>query len=1115
MSFSNEMKDFFAAFNTTSAVAGKIQDRKLKREELEAKKANTFPYTDVLEQFPGATAPTLPSSGDAEVVDDDDDDEETPLERADTGEAAIEVPPVMERDPKVYPPGVQRMTPPMMNYSTGGRVRIGTQKGRLPVDMSKMNKDLLNRWAKTQKDFGREFNIVSAYRSPKRNKKAGGAKKSQHMHGNAIDIDVSGLSKPERLKLIQTASANGMTGIGVYNNSLHFDVGGRRAWGPDYSSKSMPGWAKDTIGQHLSGKFGGGSRPDSEGTRSGSAVAGTRGGAKIPSALPVETEVATSEPSWRDRARERLAGGEEEETALPMDVMAGMAGGEEEQDPAALAAFYSNEGIDIGDIDIPEGSRPYTPVNMSAAPPVTGFAAGGSVPWAGQSSYVRRRPGTMGGTFQRRPYVPRQSSPVKQERERPEPAAYTDLIKKYGQRFGMDYVNFAYAGGMGEMAFNPMGSLLASPMFGDFYGNWKRGSGAIGFAEGGAVPDEPEEETAIHQEEIAATTPAPAIPDRTAPPAAPTTSAGKKVSLGQAIDLGLKHLTGALGLDKSGAAVGPDTDLRKRRAALVRGDISAGEPPPTPKEIDMVFKTVDPSGELDNNLRTIYAMRKGVEFYLTRGQPDKAGKWAAGLIQFSNLVSKQYGIEAVKAGKAGDMEGMIQLAVKSYDAIPDGLNVSAKLNGGAVSVTRTDEEGNVVDTHRLTPQQVFQMATGISQGSGYFDALMQVADPTGKKGSGTSGQKGAVRAANLSKLLPDLKADLEPGELEAWEDATESGDDKTLNDIIKAVQGRRKERAKDAEYDEREKARDRRIEEARKASETALDKRLAASEENLTTRLTAAEERQAARDRARDERDEATRKREVDGMVDLFPDYEADMTPAQRRQWENGVATNNPKAMERVLDQIETSRKVAKSDETLNKRLDASDKALEKRIAAQEEALGRRLTAQERSAEKRAQKEEERRNSGAKVDTQALNALYDDLSAKMTEGEKKAWKIAVDGNRPQIIRDIVKKYSSPDELQAMLDEYNSGGEASGEEGGSWWGAGLSEWLFSGYGDGEDAPAEEAIPTAPARAATSESNAGRPMPPEIKAKAMQAIRDGRSRAGVIRKLQEQGYNPAGL
>lgn len=112
---------------------------------------------------------------------------------------------------------------------------------------------VINTWARVQERFGSQLKIVSGFRDPGRNARAGGAKRSQHMHGNAIDIETGHLSHAERLELIKIASEMGFTGIGVYNNNLHFDMGGRRAWGPNYRGNSVPSWARATINQHLRG----------------------------------------------------------------------------------------------------------------------------------------------------------------------------------------------------------------------------------------------------------------------------------------------------------------------------------------------------------------------------------------------------------------------------------------------------------------------------------------------------------------------------------------------------------------------------------------------------------------------------------------------------------------------------------------------------------------------------------------------------------------------------------------------------------------------------------------------------------------------------------------------
>jgi hypothetical protein len=108
-----------------------------------------------------------------------------------------------------------------------------------------------------QGEMGRRFKINSGYRSKAHNQRVGGASKSQHIHGNAIDLDVSSLSNEERTAMIAKASALGFTGIGVYNNAIHLDIGGRRAWGSDYTHKTVPSWARSAIETHMRGGFAG------------------------------------------------------------------------------------------------------------------------------------------------------------------------------------------------------------------------------------------------------------------------------------------------------------------------------------------------------------------------------------------------------------------------------------------------------------------------------------------------------------------------------------------------------------------------------------------------------------------------------------------------------------------------------------------------------------------------------------------------------------------------------------------------------------------------------------------------------------------------------------------
>lgn len=94
--------------------------------------------------------------------------------------------------------------------------------------------------------------VTSGFRSPEHNKAVGGAKHSKHMEGHAMDVHWKGKSVQEKAQIIADFKAQGFTGFGVGNNTLHID---RRAKGASWSyiggtstgGGKMPGWAAEAI----------------------------------------------------------------------------------------------------------------------------------------------------------------------------------------------------------------------------------------------------------------------------------------------------------------------------------------------------------------------------------------------------------------------------------------------------------------------------------------------------------------------------------------------------------------------------------------------------------------------------------------------------------------------------------------------------------------------------------------------------------------------------------------------------------------------------------------------------------------------------------------------------
>ena len=161
------------------------------------------------------------------------------------------------RAPKVSAPAAQQQasnaqkatqaSAPASQQQTSNAQKATRGQGKL----AGVNPSLVAKLDTVQQQFG-NLPINSGYRSPSHNAAVGGARGSQHMQGNAVDVDVSGKSIAERLAIINAASKAGIKGIGVYKNALHFDVGSKRAWGPSYHRGSVPAWAEEAIQRHLS-----------------------------------------------------------------------------------------------------------------------------------------------------------------------------------------------------------------------------------------------------------------------------------------------------------------------------------------------------------------------------------------------------------------------------------------------------------------------------------------------------------------------------------------------------------------------------------------------------------------------------------------------------------------------------------------------------------------------------------------------------------------------------------------------------------------------------------------------------------------------------------------------
>jgi uncharacterized protein YcbK (DUF882 family) len=103
---------------------------------------------------------------------------------------------------------------------------------RVPPNLIAAASELLTNLQVLRDALGKSITIMSGYRSPERNATVGGAKNSQHMQGNAADIQVAGITPLIVYETCEKLIKEGKMkqgGLGIYDTWVHYDTRGVKA----------------------------------------------------------------------------------------------------------------------------------------------------------------------------------------------------------------------------------------------------------------------------------------------------------------------------------------------------------------------------------------------------------------------------------------------------------------------------------------------------------------------------------------------------------------------------------------------------------------------------------------------------------------------------------------------------------------------------------------------------------------------------------------------------------------------------------------------------------------------------------------------------------------------
>lgn len=139
----------------------------------------------------------------------------------------------------------------IVNYSRKlDQIVPANRKDGKVADIKNLNPAFKNKLVQLQQKLGKNLIVNSGYRDPDRNRSVGGAKNSQHLSKNAVDLQwPKNATIQEKQQIIATAKSLGFKGFGIGNGILHLDTGRGRFWGYKNGKPTgnIPGWAVDAL----------------------------------------------------------------------------------------------------------------------------------------------------------------------------------------------------------------------------------------------------------------------------------------------------------------------------------------------------------------------------------------------------------------------------------------------------------------------------------------------------------------------------------------------------------------------------------------------------------------------------------------------------------------------------------------------------------------------------------------------------------------------------------------------------------------------------------------------------------------------------------------------------
>ena len=161
---------------------------------------------------------------------------------------------------------------------------------------------------------------------------------------------------------------------------------------------------------------------------------------------------------------------------------------------------------------------------------------------------------------------------------------------------------------------------------------------------------------------------------------------------------------------------------------------------PTAADMRLAKQTVDPNNELPPHLQSAAAANGLYLYHLAKGDPAGAKKAAESTVMYVRKVMHQIGPMIQAALEDGNMDRAAKLFELLYDEVPDGRRLEAIKKGeDKLELKFYDEDDNLTEQGEFVMNQLFEIATGLQNGTVWFRELGAMSRPRRPSASGSGG----------------------------------------------------------------------------------------------------------------------------------------------------------------------------------------------------------------------------------------------------------------------------------------------------------------------------------------------------------------------------------------